>query len=352
MRLQINSLIYLIVLKLIFSISSLSIAQEIEQELDCTIPDSITKTRPSPKGTPTDVGLGLFFIDVRDINSLKQTFTVDVIVSLNWNDPRLSEKSLGRSLEDCNVKLNEIWHPDLSSLNRVEAKQIKEDVIYIDRDGNVNVRQRYKGRLFSEFDLKNFPFDNQILHLILLSIQQDRNDITFLVSNKSLELNETPSSKAWRISLLEPKISTEYVASQNSYFSKIDIRLYAKRDKEYYLWNVILPLGFIVMMAWSVFWINPSQIGPQIGLATAAVFTLIAYRFTLHVSLPQVSYLTRMDKFIFLSTLLVFLALGEAIATSSFAYKGKEDLALKTDKCAKLVYLALFAIIIVYSFLG
>ena len=104
-------------------------------------------------------------------------------------------------------------------------------------------------------------------------------------------------------------------------------------------------------MAWSVFWIDPSQIGAQIGLSTATVFTLVAYRFSLGYLVPRVSYFTRMDTFVFLSTLLVFLALAGAVTTAKFAFDGKQHLAKRVDRWFRVIYLILFAIIIQYSFL-
>ena len=108
-------------------------------------------------------------------------------------------------------------------------------------------------------------------------------------------------------------------------------------------------LLMIVLMAWAVFWIDPSAIGPQIGLSTATIFTLIAFRFSLGFQLPKVSYFTRMDKFVFASTVLVFLALGAAIATSRLASQGNKELANRIEKWAKIIYLGIFAIIIIFT---
>ena len=60
---------------------------------------------------------------------------------------------------------------------------------------------------------------------------------------------------------------------------------------------------------------NGDQIGAQIGISTATIFTLVAFRFSLGHLTPQVSYFTRLDKFVLLSTILVFIALAGAVAT-------------------------------------
>jgi hypothetical protein len=62
----------------------------------------------------------------------------------------------------------------------------------------------------------------------------------------------------------------------------------------FYVWKVIIPLMLIVAMSWSVFGVSPSQ------------FALVG-------TLPRLAYFTILDRFIVGSTILVFLALVEAV---------------------------------------
>ena len=68
-----------------------------------------------------------------------------------------------------------------------------------------------------------------------------------------------------------------------------------------------------------VFWIDPKQIAPQIGLAATSMLTLIAFQFAFIGLLPRISYLTRADRFILSSSVLVFIALVEAVTASTLA---------------------------------
>lgn len=102
-------------------------------------------------------------------------------------------------------------------------------------------------------------------------------------------------------------------------------------------------------MAWAVFWINPKNLGPQVGLSTATVFTLIAYRFSIGFSIPKVSYFTRLDQFVFLSTVLVFAVLGIAVATSKVASDDNVELAKTIEKWARSIYIVLFMLVIIFT---
>jgi len=117
----------------------------------------------------------------------------------------------------------------------------------------------------------------------------------------------------------------------------------------YFLWTMAVPLALIMFMAWTVFWIDPNFLPSQVGVATASVFSLIAYRTALRLSLPKVSYMTRADIFILGATLLVFGALAMAIATGRLAKSGREEVALRVDRWGRWVYLGLLAVLVVVA---
>jgi hypothetical protein len=94
----------------------------------------------------------------------------------------------------------------------------------------------------------------------------------------------------------------------------------------------------IVAMSWTVFWLNPEQFGPQIGIATTSMLTLIAYRFMVGGSLPMVSYLTRMDYFIFGSMILVFITLVQAVVTSILVNSERTTLAKRIDRWCRCIF--------------
>jgi hypothetical protein len=352
---KMNLFIKLLILVVLVVVPSLNFAQETKNSYDvadCSIPKKLSKTRPDPEGPPTEVRIGVFFIDIKTINDAAQTFTADVFHMFRWNDPRLSEKSLGRSLEDCEIKLSEVWHPDFVDVNMLRGDKLLEGFVDIETNGDVRYRQRFRSaEFFSDLDFTDFPFDTQILYVSMIEPKHEKDQISFIVDREFVGIRKELSEEGWDIKLEEPVVTSEYIDTINRFITRIDFRLSAERDRGYYLWKIILPLGLIVLMAWSVFWIDPSQIGAQIGLSTATVFTLIAFRFSLGYLFPPISYFTRMDKFVFLDTILVFFALASAVTTAKFSFDGKQDLANKMDRWLRVIYLMFFAVIIYYSFL-
>ena len=74
------------------------------------------------------------------------------------------------------------------------------------------------------------------------------------------------------------------------------------------------------------------------GVAVTAVLTLIAYHIALTSKLPDISYLTRMDLFVFGSTLLVFSSLIEVVITSRLASAARVELARWIDVVCRVAF--------------
>lgn len=276
-----------------------------------------------------------------------------MLFNVKWQDLRLSAQALGRTLVGCKIDLEEIWYPFILEVNRSNSEILLARVVIVDDKGNVTYKQRVAGELTSEFNFDSFPFDTQILHFVVGAFGPDAENIVLELDESTTGSNNSFSVEGWEAELLEAEINDEALVTTSSElgpsFSRIDFKVSAKREKQYYIWKVIAPLCFIVLMAWAVFWINPKNLETKIGLTTAAIFTLIAYKFTISFFVPKVSYFTRLDEFVFFATVLVFGAFGIAVATCKFASDGKQNLALSVEKWARPIYILLFIALILIT---
>ena len=125
----------------------------------------------------------------------------------------------------------------------------------------------------------------------------------------------------------------------------------AARNAQYFVIKVILPLLLIVMMSWAVFWIDPSEISTQFSIAVTSMLTLIAYRFAVESNIPKLPYLTRLDAFILMGTLLVFLSLIEVLVVTKMAKRDQLKQARAIDRrCRWIIPLAFATATIVIFF--
>ena len=301
--------------------------------------------RPPPRDVPTRVSVGLYIIDVAKIDDAAQTFEADVFYTAKWRDERLR---LPPDSGDRLLSLWDVWQPAVMAVNRRDMKGRTPDLVRVSADGDVTFELRGFVTLASPLDLRDFPFDVQQLEIDLASVRYGPDEVELTLDRDTTGRMERFSVAGWDVDLGEVQIS-HIDRERGGQLVRFTQRLVARRQSTFYAMKVVVPLCLIVFMAWTVFWVDPGDIGPQFGIATASVLTMIAFQFSLVRMLPHVSYLTRLDRFLLGATLLVFLALGEATASSRMARGGRPDAARRLDAWSRWVYATLFVVLILFA---
>lgn len=305
--------------------------------------------RPTVWGEPTEVGVLVYLIDVDEIDSANQTFAASVYVEARWSIPALQHKGPGplyRSLGD-------VWNPRLTIVNLQQQWTAFPEAVEISPDGEVVYRQRVWGRFSQPLDLQDFPFDRQLLDIRFASVGLLENQVKItplrLEHGRRSGIGERFSIPDFSVVSWKAE-SRPYMAFKGTpgtagFLFQIEMA----RRPIYYLVKVIIPLCLIVMMSWAPHWIDPEQIGANLGISATSFLTLVAYLFAITVLLPRVSYITRMDRFILLSTLLVFLSLVQTVASAALVKRGKARLVNRVDLWSRAAYPIFFLIILFVS---
>ena len=90
---------------------------------------------------------------------------------------------------------------------------------------------------------------------------------------------------------------------------------------------------------------------PRVGLVATSMLTLIAYRFAMASILPPIAYLTRLDKFMVASSVLVFGALAATVAVTWLDGRGNTVQALRLNTASRWLAPTLFLAVFVTVFL-
>jgi hypothetical protein len=319
-----------------------AVAQEVLTSQDCSVTPADKRTRPDAGGRPLRINVGVFLIDILDIRETEEAFDADFVLKLQWRDPRLSVVALGVSLENCDIGLHDIWHPQIEIINERNMRSGGWQHIEVDADGVVLFERRISGTLTSPLELADYPRDSQKLVIRLSSLKYDSEDVVLAVHETTTGRAPNARQAGWEIvsntSEVMPPLSIAGGMSSSRIFHTVSVR----RLFGYSFWKLVVPLSLIVLMAWSVFWLDPQAYVPQITVGTGSIFTLIAFQLSLAETLPRISYLTDADKLVMAATLLVFCALGQAVTTSRLAQRNRLELARRLDAYGRWAYPALY----------
>jgi len=309
-----------------------------------TPPEAVEVTRPG--NGPVKVYVTIFIIDVDEIKSANQSFDANVYIQYRWRDQRLAHQESQMIVR----ALDEIWNPEIQIINQQKIWPTYPDIVKITPQGEVFVRQRVWGSFSQPLKLHDFPFDRQLFFIQLAATGYTQEEVELVPDT------EEKSGIAQELSVADWNILGWKAAAMNykptpsvKPTSGFALHFEAKRNTGYFIIKVIIPLILIVAMSWVVFWIDPTESGTQITVAITTMLTLIAYRFAIDSNLPKVSYLTRMDNFILLSTILVYASLIEVIVTSTFAKNEKLSQARALDRQMRLLFPLAFCILALIS---
>lgn len=315
----------------------------------CEVPTEWMTTRPDPEGQPTDVTVGIYLVDLQAINDSAQSFLADIFFSVSWRDRRLISDEGPGSLTGCRLEMDEVWNPRLVLVNERSVNRLFDEEVVVGADGTVRYVQRLQGEFTTPLDLRDFPFDHHELSVEIVARAYSPEQVNFIPESAASHLAELTITD-WTLGEGRAVVAGRYVSPRDWTLAAISFKVPVQRRIGFYTMKTFLPLALIVCMSWAVFWIKPGLLPPQIGVSTSAILTLIAFQFSLGYMLPRLSYLTRADRFLIGSTLLVFGAFGEALRTSYLANRDQEEKALRIDRISRIVFPVAFLILLVVSF--
>ena len=306
----------------------------------------LVNERPNSSGEATLVTFGIFIFDIDEIDDVNQRFSVDMFTIVTWHDPRMALPENERVGLNRSLPLDEIWAPRGLIVNDRGLNRQLPRTANIDDLGNVVYRQRLSGELAVALELKEFPFDKQRLPIDFVSYQHSPDEIRFLVNTDIRGDAGSFSAAGWQMRIVEPEHGEIRVPAVGLVRPRLTYYIEAQRNAQYYLLTMFLPMSLIVFMSWTVFWLQPDIVPARIGISTASIFSLLALGFSIRLSLPAVSYMTRADLFVIGCTLLVFVALGVAVIGSRWASSDRMEQALRLNAVARWVYIGLFGLVV------
>ena len=302
--------------------------------------------RPATDSGPTQVSVGIWTVDITDIDSAQQSFTADIAVVLHWKDARLAHKGTGL----VHYVLDQIWTPRVAIANETSSLSRKfPESVEVEADGTVIYRQRYVGSFTQSLRLQSFPFDRQAFRVQFVTIRYRPNEVVFVPDEnwirdglqRAAGISQSITLPDWTVEKWDAK-ARAYALTPGLQYAGYAFEFTASRNVGHYILKVILPLVLIVMMSWSVFWTDPTNSNTQFSIAMTSMLTLIAYRFAVDSQLPRLPYMTRLDIFFLISTLLVFFSLIEVLVTTILDNNQQTAQSKKIDRYCRTIFPAIF----------
>lgn len=278
------------------------------------------KTIPPPvrDERPVKVKLGIYLIQISNLDELQQTFDIEGYLLAEWQDPRLAFDSAEfgarkKVYQDARARAQletEIWWPGVEFVNAAAGGKLERHWLEIDESGAVALTARFHARVTSSMDLRRFPYDTQTLHIPLESYFHTTDEVVFAVDEEFTGYDEERTLPEWGFAGWSTTVSPHDYQRPHEFFgtySRFDFQLNLIRESGFYHWKIFLPLALILISSWAVFWVR--ELAVNVAITFTVMLTVVAFNFSIADALPKVPYLTFLNAVLAVSYVSVFLSL-------------------------------------------
>ncbi|KAL8592371.1 hypothetical protein ACOMHN_044307 [Nucella lapillus] len=254
------------------------------------------------------------FFKVGEIDTLKEQYTADVIVRARWREPSLdgqlsehSDKGDGElyrnpklSHSTGNIKQGDIvepgryWNPKLYIENAYgdPKEQFRHRVMFNEKgEAFISEKRTVKGTFMENLELDDFPFDVQDLTITVAS-EFPATEVELIEDSDNRHMVNKQSfvdEQEWHLychtecTKWELRIDPVDDAAKRS---AISVKCRAARRPGYFVWNIFMVTN-------------------RLQLSFTLMLTSVAFKSVVNQSLPRISYLTYMDKYLLASMIML-----------------------------------------------
>ena len=314
---------------------------------------------PPPSDGPVVVHSGFQLIDITVIDDQSETFEFTGILTAQWKDERQAFDPAAEGVEEKfyqgNFQFNEIspsWYPEITLLNTAGTFEKEEPLFRVRPDGTCTLVTPISATAKSELQLRHYPFDRQSLRAVFGMPGYTEAEVVM----QPLELPALEPSAIrvpqWVLTKTRNLIDTVLPTApgQDGRTSVFIFEMDVNRQGAFVMRLVVGPLFLVVILSWSVFWMDRASVGDRMSVSFVGLLTAVAYQIVLGDILPHISYLTPINVFVNISfvimcaSIVVNLIVGELNREN----RGREADILD-NRCKKIfpaVYLSLLALTI------
>ena len=320
--------------------------------------DPISLLAPPKQEGPVVVRVAFELHDIHEIDDVAETFAFGGVLTLTWNDPRRAFEPADGADEKVfqgDYQFNEVstgWYPQVVLVNEAGSYQKSGVVLRVEPDGTSTLIEKITAAAETELDMRWFPFDDHRLEAVfeVLGFDQDEVLLEAESASEGSLLDSTVRIPQWTITGASTQIRDRSASNtgRRGVSSAFVVSVDVERNSFYIRRLVTFPLAVIVLLSFSVFWMDRSSIGDRISVSFLGILTGVSYQLVMGNVLPRISYITLMHGFLILSFMTMSATVVINLVVAELDKRGKHELGDRVDhRCRWIFPLAYFGLVLV-----
>jgi len=297
--------------------------------------------------------------DINEINDGAETFEFTGVLTLRWHDPRQAFDPAVVGVEEKifqgAYQVNELatgWSPQVVLVNASSGLYQQNGVVLrVQPDGTSTLIAILNATAKTEFNMSRFPFDGHRLEAVFEVLGFDRDEVLLQVeSDAASAFASDVRIPQWTLTGASMSVrdrSASY-AGRRGIASAFIVSVDVQRESFYMRRLVIIPLVVIVLLSFSVFWMDRSSLGDRLSVSFIGILTGVAYQLVMSEQLPRISYVTLMHGFLSLSFLTMCATVVINLVVGALDKRGQVALGDRIDRRCRWGFpLAYFGLLLV-----
>jgi hypothetical protein len=310
---------------------------------------------PTPReGGPVVVRARFDLRDINQIDDEAETFEFEGVLVLEWRDERQAfdptAEGVHEKLYQGAYQFNELspsWFPQMVLVNESSLYEKHGVLLRVRPDGSLRLVETVNAAAKTDLDLRRYPFDRQRLEAVFEVLGFDETEVVLqpLAAGHGSAPAAAVRMPQWNL----VRVGTSIRSHPASHAGKLGVAssfvmsMDVERKSFFMVRLVIVPLVLIVMLSWSVFWMDQSSVGDRISVSFIGILTVVAYQIVLSEILPRISYMTLMNGFLNMSFFVMCASVVVSLWVASLDRRGQTAIGDRIDRRCRWVFPAVYS---------
>lgn len=307
---------------------------------------------PPPSVSPVVVRARFELHDVNAIDEGAETFEFSGVLVLEWNDPRLAFDPVATGVPEKvftgNFQFDEIspgWYPQVVLVNESGMSDKNGVLMRVRADGSAKLVETWNAIAETDVDMRRFPLDRHRLEAIFEVLGHDRDEVLLEVDpNANVSLERDVEIPQWTVSSIRNShrdLASPY-SGRSGIASGFVLEIDVSRQPFYSMRLIVFPLIIIVMLSFSVFWLDRSSLGDRLSISFIGILTGVSYLIITNDLLPPISYVTLMHGFLNLSFLIMCATVVINLRVGMLDKQGRFEMGDRLDRRCRWLFPTLY----------
>lgn len=294
--------------------------------------------------------------ELRDINAINddaETFEFCGVLTLVWRDPRqafdAAKEGVAEKIFQGEYQFDEIspgWFPQFVLVNDAGQLATGGVLLRVRPDGTSTLVTAVNATAEVKLDMTRYPYDRHRLEARFEILGFGNDEVAFQVDPIPSDLPPVlVTVPQWTISAADLSVRDRpaSTAGAKRVASTLVVGVTATRQPFYIHRLVVIPLIVIVLLSFSVFWMDRSSLGDRLSVSFIGILTGVAYQIVMSQNLPRISYVTLMHAFLSVSFLTMSATVVINLVVGSLDKHKRFELGDRVDRRCRWIFPTAYA---------